>query len=272
MDEKDLDAFTGWFHGYAETFYTGHIIDDEPIRIKQEHTERVCEEIRSLSNALKLSSRKRLIAETSALFHDVGRFKQYADYKTFKDASSENHAALGLRELERYGILSRCEESEKSIICGAIGYHNCRSLPQEGDETVLFFAKLLRDADKLDIWRVLLDYYEGRLSRENQTLIWDLPDRPVYSQGILKAFDKAQMADIRYMETLCDYKLVQISWVFDLNFPASFFEVQKRRYIERIAATLPATEQSMKAVERVKSYVSKRLDEAGRFVVCGATI
>ena len=50
------------------------------------------------------------VAEAIALFHDVGRFPQYARYKTFRDSISTNHAALGasvLFEQERSGSLPR---------------------------------------------------------------------------------------------------------------------------------------------------------------------
>jgi hypothetical protein len=50
------------------------------------------------------------------------------------------------------------------------------------------------------------------------------------------------------MKTLNDFKLLQISWVFDLNFTRSYEILKDRQYIERIAETLPDTPEVTEAV------------------------
>jgi len=258
MDKEDLTAFEEWFVGYVRSYYTGDEVHDMPIRLKEDHTERVRREIVSLGRTLDLSPHEMLLAETSALFHDLGRFKQYAVYGTFKDAQSEDHAALGLRELSRHHVLSKCSKKERAVICKAIGLHNRRTLPEEGDVTALFFARLLRDADKLDIWRVFVDYYAGRFGAANETIVWGLPDEALCSPEILAALEREEMANTKDMVTLCDYKLLQISWVFDLNFTAACREVENRKYVDTIAATLPKKKEIEAAVHKVRLYLTRR--------------
>jgi len=91
-----------------------------------------------------------------ALFHNLGRFEQCANYRTFEEATSENHAGLRLRELAKHLIVSVCTDAEQCLITRAIGLHNVRALPHDEDQRTLFFAKLLRDADKLDIWQLFI--------------------------------------------------------------------------------------------------------------------
>jgi hypothetical protein len=258
MDRKDLADFEKWFVAYVRSYYTGDEVHDMPIRLKEEHTERVRHEIVSLGRTLDLSAEQMLVAETTALFHDLGRFKQYAVYGTFSDAESENHAALGLRELARHHVLSRCSKKERIVICKAIGLHNRRTLPEKGDVTALFFARLLRDADKLDIWRVFVDYYAGRFGAKSGTIVLGLPDGALCSSEILAALDREEMANTKDMVTLCDYKLLQISWVFDLNFAAACREVESRKYVETIAATLPKKKEIEEAVHKVRAYLTHR--------------
>jgi hypothetical protein len=57
------------------------------------------------------------------------------------------------------------------------------------------------------------------------------------------------------MATLNDFKLLQISWVFDLNFGPTFRAVHDRRYIEKIAANLPRTQEISEVVAIVQGYV-----------------
>ena len=258
MDSEHLVSFKRWFSDYVAAYYTGDPARNGTVRLKEEHTERVCEEIVMLGAALNLPTQDRLLAETVALFHDLGRFKQYATYGTFEDAASEDHAALGLRELAKDRVLSICSEAEQSLINDAIGYHNVRTLPHDGDQRILFFAQLLRDADKLDIWRVFIDYYDRQYEQQDSTIVWGLPNDPACSPKVVDALRRQEMADTRHMATLNDYKLLQISWIFDVNFRPTLRAVHERQYIDRIAATLPQTKEIRKIIRTVLAYLQAR--------------
>lgn len=255
MNAQDLREFKAWFAGYAARYCTGDPVHDEPVKLKQVHTERVCGEILALGKALRLSENDLLLAETMALFHDLGRFEQYARYGTFQDAASENHAGLSLKELARHGVLTDCSRQEQLLITKSIAVHNVRTLPLKGDDRRLFFARLLRDADKLDIWRVFIDYYEEADKGLNATIIWGLPDNQTVSAKILQALAQGKMADTRHMAGLNDFKLLQISWVFDLNFKPAFEAVRERRYVERIADVLPGTKEIGRAVDVARRFL-----------------
>ena len=260
MKRADLDYFRKWFAGYVTGFRTGDLARDKTIALKAAHTRRVCREIMMIAKSLDLTGDDLLLAETVALFHDVGRFRQYRDYNTFNDAESRDHAELGLEELAAHNVLSRCSSREGELIRRTIGCHNVRTLRLEKrDEQVRFLAQLLRDADKLDIWRVFVDYYEGRYADMDSTVVWRLPDEPRYSSTITNALLAHKMADTKYMVTLNDFKLLQISWVFDVNFGSTFHAVRRRGYIEKIAATLPQTEQVTRAVGMANAYLLQKV-------------
>ena len=195
------------------------------------------------------------LAETMALFHDVGRFEQYASYGTFKDAVSENHAGLGLRVLAQHRVLAPCSAEEQRLITKSIAFHNMRTLPVDEDERLLFFARVLRDADKLDIWRVFVDYYDQEKEALNSTIIWDLPDTQTCSPKILNALTLGKMADLKDMVSLADFKLLQISWAFDLNFQPTVKAVRERQYVEKISRGLPRSEEVSRVVEGVLAFL-----------------
>ena len=260
MKVDDLKYFKDWFNDYVAGYYTGDPVHDQPVKLKQEHTKRVCKEIVMLGQALKLSAQDMLLAETMALFHDVGRFEQYAAHRTFKDSASENHADLGIRELTKHDVLSCCTDDEQELIKKVIGYHNVRTLPDGKDESerILFFARLLRDADKLDIWRVFIEQYERDDEQTNPTIVLGLRDEPGCSSKILDAIRDKKMADLKDLATLNDFKLLQISWVYDLNFRPVFHAVRERGYIDRIAALLPQTAEVRQALGVVETYLEKK--------------
>ena len=99
MNKRDLIHLKAWFADYVSGFYANDPDYDLPITLKEAHTARVCQVITMLGKELELSGQDMLLAETMALFHDVGRFKQYAVYGTFNDRASENHADLGVQQL-----------------------------------------------------------------------------------------------------------------------------------------------------------------------------
>ena len=152
-----------------------------------------------------------------------------------------------------------CTRDERRLITRAIAFHNALALPETDAPRQLFFMRLLRDADKLDIWQVFIDYYQERKTKPSAVIEIGLPDGPGYSKQIVEALNTQNFARMQDLKTLNDFKLLQISWVFDLNFAPSFQIVRDREYIERIAATLPGQKEIAAAVERARDYVARCL-------------
>ncbi len=137
---------------------------------------------KKIANELSLNENERLLSETIALFHDLGRFPQYARFKTFNDRVSVNHGMLGAQVLENEKVLLHLDEKEQELIIKAVKFHNAFSIPQNEKEEIVFFLKLIRDADKLDIWRVFLDYYESPSEERASAVGLGLPDTSEYSK------------------------------------------------------------------------------------------
>jgi len=256
MNRDHFASLKRWFIEYVSGFYTDDPNYNLAIRLKEEHSKRVCDNIVLLGKALDLSEQNMMLAKTTALFHDIGRFKQYAIYRTFRDTASENHARLGLRQITIRGILSGCAKDEQRIITRAIAHHNAAALPKAEDEKTLLFMRLIRDADKLDIWKVVTDYYHESEKQPNPALELDLPDDPRCSHKAIEALNKHRIVRMQDVRTLNDFKLLQISWVFDLNFALSFELVKSSNYLGQIEETLPGSKRIKEAVMQAHDYVN----------------
>lgn len=180
-----------------------------------------------------------LLAEAAALLHDVGRFSQFARYRTFRDKDSINHGRLGLRVASRHGLLSTFSPTERRHLAHALAYHNAAQLPPIDDTASLFFLKLLRDADKLDIWRVVIGHYSGRGRTPKAVNEFELSGNGFCSPPVLAALKNGRVVPIDSVRSVCDAKLLYISWVYDLNFPISFRETVRGGYLDRLSATIP---------------------------------
>jgi hypothetical protein len=186
------------------------------------------------------------IAELCALLHDVGRFEQYARHRIYFDARSEDHATLGVEVLDNAGILDMLDPVDRNLVRFIVLHHNKVSVPDSGNERDLHFLKLLRDADKIDILRVVTDHYHG--IRSADAIDIGLPNTPEISGTLLGDVTAGRIARVEHMRTLNDFKLLQIGWVFDLNFPKSFDIICKRRYIQKLGTVLPETDDVRQAV------------------------
>lgn len=253
MTRADLIFLKKWFSCYCRSFYSSDTEDQKNIELKEQHTYRVCENIREIAKGLGLGEERVTLAGAIALFHDVGRFPQYAKYRTFRDSISVNHGILGAQTLIEKKILDNLPEEEQEIIVQSVRFHNAFSVPKSEGEDKVFFFRLIRDADKLDIWKVFLDYYEGPDESRASAVSLGLPDIPGYSEDVLSSLYDEKIVSLSKIKTLNDFKLLQLSWVFDLNFLPSFRLLSERNYIERITAHLPR----VKAIDNLAFFLKE---------------
>jgi hypothetical protein len=263
MNRDDVRRLKTWFAGYCGTFYSDNPEDQRNITLKEEHTHNVCANIVRIAEEEGASGDLLALAEAIALFHDVGRFRQYQRYRTFKDSESVNHAALGAQVLRESGVLAPFPQADQDSIMQAVRFHNAFTVPEKLSAEHRFFLHLIRDADKLDIWRVFIDYYGLPEGERASAVGLGFPDTPACSPEVIAFLCKGGMINLSLLKTLNDFKLLQLSWVYDLNFTPSFKMVAERDYIGRLAATLPEDDRIEEAVNVVREFVARRLRVKG---------
>lgn len=265
MEQTQLDKIRIWFDDYVANFYS----DDETVNanteLKENHTHRTCKEILYLVDELGLDENQKLISETIALLHDVGRFEQFLKYRMYSDAKSVDHCLLGLEVLEKYRALDGIDHQEKLIIQKAIEYHGRIELPPGLDDQYLLFSKLIRDADKLDAFYVVVMYY--RQYKDNPVkfkLGIELPDEPGYSEDVVNVLLSGQCVDNRQLKILNDLKLSLLGWVYDVNFKPTLKRIKNRGYLEELLGFLPEDENIKLVGEKILGYLDFKLEHHGK--------
>lgn len=256
MTEKDLDNLRDLFSGYIKSFYLSDPKEQMNLTLKEEHTSSVCETIRLLAERLSLGPEKVLLAEAIGLFHDIGRFPQYAHHKTFRDSISVNHGKLGADILIEERFLGGIGREESRTVINAVRFHNAFLEPRMDYSEDLFFLRLIRDADKLDIWRIFLDFFQADENDRPMGAVLGLPDTACYSTEVLSSIQESKVVSHGLLKNLNDFKLLLTSWVFDLNFQPSFELVKEKGYIEKFFALLPRTDDILKASNLINDFVS----------------
>lgn len=155
------------------------------------------------------------------------------------------------------------EDGEKDIIITAVLCHNMLDLPDSLQEPGLLFAKMIRDADKLDI----LEVFTGHFARPDSDLgqvieAAALPEAPGYSPVLAESLLKGQRCSYEEMKTRNDRKFLLLSWIYDINFPFTLAEIATNSYVEKIIQSLPRTEDVRKIGLHLGSYLARKL-EAG---------
>lgn len=265
MKTVQLEKLKRWFTEYVGSFYTSGADDflDKHVRLKEEHTARVCQEMRYLTHGLGLCEEDEHLAQATALLHDAGRFEQIRTYRTYADPKSVNHGVLGVEVLDKEGPLKDLSRDEQAILKTAVQWHGAKAMPEGLDERTALFCKLVRDADKLDVLGLLINsftrYYDDP---EHFDLELEFPDLPQVSEHVIAALLRRELVDYRQIQTLHDAQLVLLGWIYDINFTAALRRIAEKKYLEQIAAFLPDLPQVRQAVKHVMDDLKNRIRTA----------
>ncbi len=263
MEQRCLDRLENWFQGFVEPYLETDPEGRENIRLKVEHTRRVCRVMELLTQGENLSLPDRILAAAVALLHDVGRFPQYRRWRTFRDSLSDNHARLALEVIREQSLLAGLTPEERALIEEAVRFHNLAGLPSRMHSPTDLFLRLIRDADKLDIWRVFLDLFAVPPQERASAALLGLPERPGVSPACLAQLAQGRIVRLETVECVNDYKLLLVSWCFDLNFVTSHRLLRERDYLPHLAAELPDDPGVRAAVAAALEYVDRRSCTAG---------
>ncbi|HEY9060177.1 MAG TPA: HD domain-containing protein [Pseudobacteroides sp.] len=257
MDRRLFESMDNFFTNYVIGFYS----DDEEInfnlKLKEEHTKRVCSNIISIGKDLGLDESDRALANTIALFHDIGRFEQFTKYRTFSDVRSENHSELGIKVLNETHILNKLTNYERDVVIMSIRNHNALSLPEMEDLKALTFARLIRDADKLDILGILSDFYQNPQNYEHLKVGESAKIYGV-SGNVLESIMNFQNIKYSDVKSSDDMKLLRLSWIYDINYKYTLVKVREKGYLEAIINSMPKTDEILKVYELLKGYIAQK--------------
>ncbi|MBN2210518.1 MAG: HD domain-containing protein [Sedimentisphaerales bacterium] len=257
MTRNQLDQLHAFFHAFTARHFNNDAFVNANLQRKVAHSWRVAGETRWLVNRLRLDEEQANLARGIAILHDTGRFPQFVRYKTYADIRSINHGVLGAEILEAEDVLNAITAREREIILTAVRHHGDRLLPETLDKDKRFFTMLVRDADKLDIYRVVIE--AARMYQQDPAAFpyeVEFPNTPGYSPAVFSALETRGKIDYRVLRNLNDSTLLQIAWVFDMNFAPTFRRVQHYGFIEELFSYLPDDDNIRRARRQVLDYIT----------------
>ena len=215
------------------------------------HSLRVRDYSKILAQYLELSEPDTDIATFIGLTHDLGRFVQL---KVFNEFSDENidHALLSVFILfdENLNLEFDMPKDSKEIIRKAIFYHNKYEISSSLSEREMLFAKIIRDADKIDIMYLLeksslvLDEDDKKASPAVDACFWD--NKSIKKDDCVNCTDKI---------------LLKMAFVFDFNFGKSYEIIQREKMLDNFYNKLKYKSRYEKYYLHAKEYIENRIAE-----------
>ena len=233
-----LKAFKDQFQKYTKNFYSDDPEYNKNIALKAAHCIRVARLCADIARREGFCEQDQMLAQIIGLVHDIGRFEQYRRFQTFSDHLSLNHGVLGADVLEKHFTFKDLDKSEKNLILKTTRFHNAARLPHGESPRLLALLRLVRDADKIDIFRLSYDYFRQRTAvNKNTALELHTTDDEHINDKIYDCIMAGQQALKKDIRTLNDFKALQISWIFDIHYQRSFEMIFQRQYRQKISRT-----------------------------------
>lgn len=230
--------------------------------LKIKHTMRVLGIAEDIAKAENLPVDLSLASRLAALMHDVGRFPQYLQYKTFRDADSANHAALSVRHALRENLLEDVPANIRRMVLGAVYLHNKRNLPSISSAALRTVAQVVRDSDKLDIYGVMIAHFSQENPKHPEVAlnVIDAPEK--YTPAVLNDLRQRTLGDYRTIVYINDFKLMAIGWLYDLNFRSSCRTLHESGYLDTLFDSLPEDGEIADFRRQVNQDIARRIQDA----------
>lgn len=232
-------------------------LEDERVKLKVTHTYGVVDASKYLADKLNLNEEDAKLSELIALLHDIGRFEQSKVIENVFDKADTkyfDHAKFGVKILFEDNLIRKfiADSSYDNIIYKAILNHNRYKIEGDLTEKELLHAKLIRDNDKTDNFRVkLTEKLSVILGTEDMDKIYS----DTISDKIYEDFMNQKQLLIEDRKTYLDSWVSYISFIFDYNFAEGLMYLKEKdlvnKMFDKIKYTNPETIERICNMKRV---------------------
>lgn len=257
MTKEGQESLRTWFERYVDRFRDRDGFLHPMLELKRCHSLRVAENARFIAAALSFPESEQRLAEGVGLVHDVGRFTQFAQHGSFRDADTVDHGAEGRRVLEAQNLSFLPDSRDRERLFCVVEYHNRKrtdipsGLSAEQDRLL----RLIRDADKLDIMELVLRAVVIDGFQDLREMLPHIRLCRELSPGVLAEAAKTRSVSNGNLSTVADFLVMMATWCYDMNYPPTRRLAVQRGILPRIRRELPDT----KAVRELFAGITEEM-------------
>lgn len=243
------------FNDYVENYDSSN----EKIKLKIDHTYRVSKLCEEIAFALGMEKEEVDIAYLTGLLHDIGRFEQVKRYGTFNDINSVDHAKLGVEILFEEGKIRDFIEdpSEDVLIKNVIGCHNTYKIPEDFPKRTTVFSNILRDADKIDIFKVNIIAPIEEIYNVKKEEVYN----SVVTQEVLDNLKRKDTVLRKLKKSAVDNIVGHISLIFGLVYDESIKIAVEQGYFEKLMEFKSENSITNKQFDEIRSFVNSYIKD-----------
>ena len=235
---------------------------DLGFELKIVHTYHVAENAKKIAKKLNLNKEDTELAELIGILHDIGRFEELKVTKELNSVKFD-HAGHGSKMLFEKGMIRKFIENSQydSIIKKAIENHSKLEIEENLDERTLLHSKIIRDADKIDNYRVKKDEKVEAIFPKRVNKIEDMEESKLSDKVYNTILDK-KCVDIHDRVTPLDFWVCILAFTFDLNFDVSYKIVKENDYINVLIDRFKYKDIETKSrMENIRKIINGFVDE-----------
>ncbi len=248
---------------YFKKYLSSYDLNDGMIQLKIKHTYGVVSLSEYIAKDLNLSEEDVDLAKLIALLHDIARFEQAKKYGDYRDYKNVDHADLAVKILFEDNLIRNFIEEDiyDSIILKSIKNHNKLQIEKGLSERELLHAKIIRDADKTDNFRVKAsDRFEDIFNSSKERLENDIITEKIYND-----FMSNRIIISKERKTDMDCWISYIAFIFDYNFLSGLKYIKEKNYInilvDRIDYKISDTKNKMEEIRKhAINYIDGKLN------------
>lgn len=238
MNTQELAQLAVRFREYTDRYRRNGTL--HPMQqLKLEHSIRVAADARQIAEAMEWPVGDVNLAEAVGLFHDTARFPQFERYQSFSDADTIDHGDLGAETIRRENLLSGIRDEERALMLHSVQYHNKKDLPRVLSSHEEKHLRLIRDADRIDIFHVCWSTLDSGQVHDHPELIMNIDFMGQPTEAVLDQFECGESINYQNLHTMADRFVLQLSWMHDLSYTASKRLVRERGILDKFIDVLP---------------------------------
>jgi len=228
--QTSIDAVKQWLLAFASRNGWSPSNCHKMLQVKMAHTLRVANDCKEIATELGWNKEEIFAAESAGLLHDAARFPQFNKYKTFLDRDSIDHGeyAYNIILQENPFLNMQINNNLFVAILTAVRFHNRKNIPPEINGFSLNLLKLVRDADKLDILKVVRDVAENDDYDNHPELLLGKNKNGPPNEELIKEILTTKSGSYEKVSSLADLNLLRLTWVYDINYQPSLKRLKER--------------------------------------------
>ena len=242
--------FTREIKIFDEYIKNNYDFDNILIKQKYVHTLNVVKVMLLICEKMGFSDEDIKLAFYLALFHDLGRFREVVRQNIFNNLKFD-HGAYSNKILFNDGFINCFDISEDDylLIKKAVYFHNKKDLVDGLSERERLFCEILRDADRIDIFRVLGNPV-------NHQAIFD----KVSSDNILNKFYNGESINIKDLETRGDRVVLRLGFVKLFSSREAIEVLKELGYLDEYIKNIIVNEENRELFDNLIEEVRKVLE------------